>query len=307
MAADFEFTDLRFRELVPLDAVIQHLATGFLFTEGPVWTGDGLLFSDIPNRRIVSYRLAEEGPVLTTFRHESRPNGMTLDRQGRLIVCEYGDRAISHTDLGSGARSILVDRFEGKRLSGPNDVVVKADGAIYFTDPFAGLRYVGQTREVDPGIIEQKRELDFEGVYRLSPDGSTLTRLNLEGLGRPNGLAFSSDESVMYLVDNDGRNIRVYDVQPNGDLAGGRVFAQPEDDAPGAVDGMKVDTQGNLYTTGPGGIWVYAPDGAQLGRIRPPEPPANMAWGDADWKGLYMTARTSLYKVRLNVAGIPVA
>ena len=305
MAAGIEFTDTRFREMVPENAVVEHLATGFLFTEGPVWVGDGLLFSDIPNRRIVSYRLAEEGPVVTTFRHESRPNGMTLDRQGRLIVCEYGDRAITRTDK-DGTKTTLIDRYEGKRLNGPNDVVVKSDDAIYFSDPYPGLRYTGDTREVDPSRIERERELDFEGVFRLSSDGTTLTRLNIEGLGRPNGLAFSLDESVIYLVDNVGRNIRVYDVLPNGDLANGRVFAQPEEEAPGAVDGMKLDTLGNLYTTGPGGLWVYDSNGTLLGRIRPPEPPSNMAWGDADWKGLYMTARTSLYKIRLNVPGVPV-
>ncbi len=306
MAVEFEFTDARFRAMVSKDAAIQHLATGFLFTEGPLWTGDVLLFSDIPNRRIVSYRLAEEGPVVTTFRHESRPNGLTLDGQGRLIACEYGDRAISRTDLTTGAKTILVDRYKGKRLSGPNDVVVKSDGAIYFTEQFGGLRFVGDSPEVDLSLIEQRRELDVESVYRLSPDGATLTRLDTQGLGRPNGLAFSPDESVIYLVDNGGGNIRVYDLLPGGDLTNGRVFAQPEDDYPGAVDGMKVDTQGNLYTTGPGGLWVYGPDGTQLGRISPPEPPANLAWGDADWMGLYMTARTSLYKVRMNVAGIPV-
>jgi len=305
MAAGIEFTDTRFREMVPENAVIEHLATGFLFTEGPVWVSDGLLFSDIPNRRIVSYRLAEEGPVVTTFRHESRPNGMTLDRQGRLIVCEYGDRAITRTDK-NGTKTILIDRYQGKRLNGPNDVVVKSDGTIYFSDPPAGLRYTGDTREVDLSRIERERELDFEGVFRLSPDGTTLTRLNIEGLGRPNGLAFSLDESMIYLVDNVGKNIRVYDVLPNGDLANGRVFAQPEEEAPGAVDGMKLDTLGNLYTTGPGGLWVYDPNGILLGRIRPPEPPSNLAWGDADWKGLYMTARTSLYKLRLNVPGVPV-
>ena len=305
MAGGIEFTDSRFREMVPEDAVIEHLATGFLFTEGPVWVGDGLLFSDIPNRRIVSYRLAEEGPVVTTFRHESRPNGMTLDRQGRLIVCEYGDRAITRTDE-NGTKTSLIDRYQGKRLNGPNDVVVKSDGTIYFSDPPAGLRYTGDTREVDPSRIERERELDFEGIFRLSPDGTTLTRLNIEGLGRANGLAFSLDESVIYLVDNVGKNIRVYDVLPNGDLANGRVFAQPEEEAPGAVDGMKLDTLGNLYTTGPGGLWVYDPSGTLLGRIRPPEPPSNLAWGDADWKGLYMTARTSLYKLRLNVPGVPV-
>ena len=304
MAAGIEFTDTRFREIVSEDVVVQHLATGFLFTEGPVWVGDGLLFSDIPNRRIVSYRLAEEGPVVTTFQHQSRPNGMTLDRQGRLIVCEYGDRAITRTDK-DGTKTILIDRYEGKRLNGPNDVVVKSDGAIYFSDPYPGLRYVGDTREVDPSRIERERELDFEGLFRLSPDGTTLTRLNIESLGRPNGLAFSLDESVIYLVDNVGENIRVYNVLPNGDLANGRVFAQPEEEAPGAVDGMKLDTQGNLYTTGPGGLWVYDSNSTLLGRIRPPEPPSNMAWGDADWKGLYMTARTSLYKMRLNIPGVP--
>ena len=305
MAVGIEHMDTRFGDMVLENATIEHLATGFLFTEGPLWIGNGLLFSDIPNRRIVRYHLAEEGPIVTTFRHESRPNGMTLDRQGRLIVCEYGDRAITRTDT-DGIKTILIDRYQGKRLNGPNDVVVKSDGAIYFSDPLAGLRYTGDTREVDPTRIQRERELDFEGVFRLSPDGITLTRLNIEGLGRPNGLAFSLDESVIYLVDNVGKNIREYDVLPNGNLARGKVFAQPQEEAPGAVDGIKLDILGNLYTTGPGGVWVYGPSGILLGRIRPPEPPSNLAWGDADWKGLYMTARTSLYKLRLEVPGVPV-
>jgi gluconolactonase len=306
MATEVEFIDKRFRELVSGDATIHHLATGFLFTEGPVWIGDSVLFSDIPNRRIVRYQSMDEGPSLSTFRHESRSNGLTLDRQGHLIACEYGDRAISLTNIFTKEKRILVDRYDGKKLNGPNDVIVKSDGSIYFTDPIAGLRFVDDSTAVDPSIIETKRELDFEGVFRLSPDGTILDRLNAVGLARPNGLAFSPDESVIYMVDNGGANIRWYTILTDGDLSGGEVFAQPQDASPGAVDGIKVDAYGNLYTTGPGGLWVYAPDGVLLGRIRPPEPPANFAWGDSDWKSLYMTARTSLYKIRMNVPGIAV-
>ena len=281
------------REIIPDGAVIEHLATGFGFTEGPVWPGDSLLFSDIPMNRIVRWRPCPEGPQVTTFRFPSgNSNGLTFDRSGRLIACEHSTRRLTLTEA-DGTIRVLADRYQGKRLNSPNDVVVRSDGSTYFTDPPYGL-----------ANLTDWKELPFNGVYRLDPAGHL--HLLADDFERPNGLAFSPDEQVLYVNDTERGHIRAFDVSSDGAVSRGRVLIEMRGDEPGRPDGMKVDTRGNIYCTGPGGFWVISPQGTCLARVRPPELPANLAWGDADRRSLYLTCRTGLYRLRLNVPGVPV-
>jgi len=280
--------------------VIEHIAAGFGFTEGPVWNRDHLLFSDIPRSRIVRWTPLPEGPEVRTFRFPSHlANGLTFDAAHCLVACEGASRRLTRTNM-DGSVTVLADRYEGKRLNAPNDVIVASDDAIYFSDPFWGHLFDNPAgRRVELA----DRELDFAAVFRLGP-GGTLTPV-ADDFDVPNGLAFSPDERTLYVDDSRRGHIRAFDVRSDGSLSGGRVFAELNAPDPGAPDGMKLDRDGNLYCTGPGGIWVVAPDGAILGRIRPPEIPANVAWGDADFQTLYMTARTGLYRIRLSIPGIP--
>jgi len=289
--------------LVPRDARIEKLAGGFGFTEGPVWTRDGaLLFSDIPNNVIrkwtpdgkVSILLKPSGydgtgaPAM-----EIGSNGLTLDKAGRLIICQHGNRRVVRLEA-DGKQTVLADRFEGKRLNSPNDAVYKSDGALYFTDPPYGLA----KEDADP-----KKELKFNGIYRLA--GGKLQLLHSE-MTRPNGLAFSLDEKHLYVANSDEKHAvwMRFEVRPDGSLANGKVFVDATGRGDGLPDGMKVDRLGNLFATGPGGVWVISPAGKQLGLIVPPELPANLHWGDADAGTLYITARTGLYRVRLSTTGI---
>jgi len=227
---------------------------------------------------------------LKIFRTPSgHANGLTFDREGRLIACEH-DRRVSRTEKNGSVVS-LAEKFEGKRLNSPNDVVVKSDGAIYFTDPPYGL----------PGGTEGK-ELDFNGVFRIAPDGKL--GVVAKDFSRPNGIAFSPDEKLLYINDSEKMHIRVFDVQTDGTIANGRVFAElKEPGKPGAPDGMKVDGRGDVYCTGPGGIWIFSPDGKLIGKIPTPEVAANIAFGEEDRKTLYITAQTGLYLIKLKVAG----
>jgi len=284
-----------FRRIVPEDAQVEQLGTGCQFTEGPVWVAAWgmLMFSDIPANKMKRW-IPELG--ITNFRVPSgKSNGLTLDKRGRLIACEHANRRVSRTEL-DGAVVTIASHYEGKKLNSPNDVVVKSDGSIYFSDPPYGLT-------AEYGELGE-RELDFCGVYRLSPDGKTLTLL-VDDFAAPNGLAFSPDESLLYIDDTERMHVRVFDVKEDGTIANGRIFAEESGEG-GAPDGMKVDSEGNVYVTGPGGIWVFNPTGEHLGTIELPEGPANLAWGDNDWKTLYITATTSLYRIRLNIKGIPV-
>lgn len=267
----------------------ERIGTGFQFTEGPVWHPDGyLLFSDIPANRIVKW--TSDGNVETFRAPSGNSNGLTYDRQGRLIACEHGVRRVSRAEP-DGTITVLAERYQGKRLNSPNDVVVKSDGSIYFTDP-------------PYGVAAEQRELDFQGVYRIAPDG-TLTLL-VDDFDRPNGLAFSPDEKTLYIDDSARRHVRAFDVQADGTLANGRVLVDMAIDADGVPDGMKVDVAGVLYVTGAGGTWVVSPKGEHLGTIVTPELPANCAFGDSDHKTLYITARTAVYRVRLKTEGVKV-
>ena len=292
-AIQMDAHDEAIHEIVPEGAMAEQIATGFGFTEGPVWCGDYLLFSDIPNNRIVRWRQLSVGPEVTTFRTPSgNSNGLTLDKSRRLIACEHSARRVTQTEP-DGSISVVAERYEGKRLNSPNDVVVRSDGSIYFTDPPYGLTQGTEWKE-----------LPFNGVYRLAPDGELV--LLVDDFDRPNGLAFSPDESILYVNDTVRGHIRAFDVKPDGSLSNGRVLIEMRGSEPGAPDGMKVDRAGNVYCTGPGGFWIIEPGGKSLGRIMLPELPANLAWGDADWSSIYLTARTSVYRMKLSKPGIHV-
>ena len=283
--------DSHLLELVDSDATVEQLATGCKFTEGPLWHSIGryLLFSDIPENKI---RRWDEESGMTVFRDPSgNSNGLTYDRGGHLIACEHGNRRVSRT-TADGDVLTIASHYEGKRLNSPNDIVVKTDGSIYFTDPPYGL---------SRGL---EKELDFHGVYRLSPDGEDLTLL-VDDFDRPNGICFSPDESILYINDTKRMHVRAFDVQDDGTLANGRVFAEEKGDN-GVPDGMKVDVNGNVYLTGPNGIWIFSPEGTHLGIILVPERTANLAWGGDFWKSLFITASTSIYRIECKVEGIPV-
>ena len=266
----------------------EQLAMGFQFTEGPVWMPDGyLLFSDIPASRI--YKCTPDGEVEVWREPSGHSNGLTLDLSRRLVACEHGNRRVSRTEP-DGSIVSLADHYQGGRLNSPNDVVVKSDGSIYFTDP-------------PYGISSEQREQPWNGLYRILPDGSL--DLLADDFDRPNGLAFSPDESTLYVDDSPRRHLRAFDVRPDGTLTNSRVIADMDHPQPGSPDGMKIDTEGHLYVTGAIGVWVFEPDGTMLGMIVPPEKPSNCAWGDADRKTLYITACTSVYRVRLKMAGWP--
>lgn len=272
---------------ISLDAV--ELGTGFQFTEGPVWHPAGfLLFSDIP--AAIIYRFVP-GQRPQPWRHASgHSNGLTYDRQGRLLACEHGNRRVSRTEP-DGAIVTVADRYDGRRLNSPNDIVVRSDGAIYFTDP-------------PYGIQPEQQEQPCNGLYALTPTGEL--RLLVSDFGRPNGLAFSPDERILYVDDSPRRLIRAFDVQPDGSLSNDRLFADLSSPDQGSPDGMKLDAAGRIYCTGPGGIWVYAPDGALFGIVRLPQQPANLAFGGPDLRTLYITARTSLYSLQTRTPGLPV-
>lgn len=304
--------DAAIEEIVPADAKIERLAGGFLFTEGPIWVprteeSDGyLLFSD-PNNNVI-YRWSPDGQ-LSIFMTKSgyrgfdigeygQPgsNGLTLDGQGRLTINQHGNRRVVRMEK-NGQLTVLADHYDGKRLNSPNDLVYRSDGSLYFTDPPFGL---------PKSYDDSRKELPYSGVYRVSPDGKEV-RLLTTDLKGPNGLAFSPDERYFYLDNWDPQKtvIMRYEVNSEGSLSNGKVFfdmtsAEGED----ALDGMKIDQKGNLYVSGPGGLWIISPEGKHLGTIIGPEHAHNFAWGDDDGKTLYLCARTGLYRIRLNIAGV---
>jgi len=278
----------------------QLLAGGFTFTEGPIWIKEDncLLFSDIPNNRIHRWR---PGGAVEIYREPSgNSNGLTLDHQSRLLACEHSGRRVSRS-ADNGPAETVVDRFEGKKLNSPNDVVVPSSGRLYFTDPNYGLRgNVAVAPDHDPNPVQ---ELAFLGVYRVDPDGTI--SLLIDDMVGPNGLALSPDESVLYVGDSRAKIIRRYQVADDGSLHDEVLFADQRDDARfGAPDGMKVDEEGRLWTTGAGGVSVYTPNGDKLGDFEMAEHAANIAFGGADFTTLFLTARTSLYSVETAVRGI---
>jgi gluconolactonase len=277
----------RFWELIAKDSKLDLVSGGMGFTEGPVWDPAGFIYvsDEVQNKIFRIYPDGHKEELISL----GDPDGNTYDAQHQLIDCASVLRAIIRVK-SDGTYIVLADRYQGKRLNSPNDVVIGPDGAIYFTDPTSDLPK------------DQKQELDFKGVFRLDASGNV--RLLTKDLTEPNGLAFSPDGKRLYVDDSTQRNIRVYDFQPDGTLRNSRIFGEePGGKGEGVPDGMRVDEAGNLYVTGPGGIWIWSSDGHHLGTIIVPEQPANLAWGESDWKTLYITATTSLYKIKTNATG----
>jgi gluconolactonase len=298
---EIERIDSRLDGIIPDDARLERIAGGFEFTEGPVWARDGALLFSSPNTNAI-YRWAPEGTV-SVFRPKSgytgvdvgryfQPgsNGLTFSPDGLLTICQHGNRRVVRVNP-HGDVTVLADSFEGKRLNSPNDLVYRSDGTLYFTDPPFGL---------PEGFDDPAKELAFSGVFRVRDGEVTLLTDELEG---PNGLAFSPDERFLYVGNWDFERTVVMRYDP--DSGEGEVFFDMTG-APGedAIDGIKVDREGSVYVCGPGGIWVISPDGDDLGTVRLPESPHNLAWGDEDARTLYVTALTSIYRIRLNVPGI---
>jgi gluconolactonase len=277
----------RFLELIDPNAKLETVATGFGFTEGPMWDPAGFLYvSDETINKI--YRVYPSGKKEEVIALGD-PDGNTFDRSHRLIDCASVLRAIIEV-TPEGKYKVLADRYQGKRLNSPNDIIVGPDGALYFTDPTLDL------------VAGEKQEIPFQGVYRLDDKGNV--RLLTRDLTQPNGLAFSPDGKKLYVDDSEQRNIRVYDVMPDGTLSNGRIFGEePGGKNDGVPDGIKVDTKGNLFVTGPKGIWVWDANGTHLGTIVMPEQPANLTWGDPQHRTLYITATTSVYRLETKTSG----
>jgi gluconolactonase len=283
-------------ELVDADAEVRQIATGFKFTEGPVWNAEGefLLFSDMPGD--VRRRWSEADGVSEVMRPANKCNGMVYDAEGNLLVCEHSTSTLVR-ERPDGTRAALATHFRGKELNSPNDVVTRSDRTIYFSDPWYGRMPVFG--------VERERELGFQGVYRLPPDGELELVVGEDEFAMPNGLCFSPDESLLYVNDTPNARIRVYDVAADGSLSDGRLFLGDIGDGVsdhGVPDGMKCDEHGNVWVTGPGGVWIINPAGEHIGLIELPEVVGNLAWGGAGWRTLFVAASTSVYRIETKVA-----
>ena len=283
--------------VIAKDAVIEKVGGGFGFTEGPLWRPDGKLwFSDVTGNVVRS--ITPDGQVQVLIEKAGGetsapagsfigPNGMVADKDGSVLLCEHTNRRIARVNPKDMSQAVFLDKFEGKKFNSPNDLVFKSDGSLYFTDPPYGLL----KQDTDPA-----KELKFNGVFRYANGKVTAV---IRDLTRPNGIAFSPDEKVLYISNSDEKKkvwMR-YDVNADGTVSGGKVFADvTAETAPGLPDGMKVDSQGNVFGSGPGGVWVFSPDGKHIGTIKPGETPANAAWAQ-DGKTLYITAETGVYRI----------
>ena len=286
----------KFDELVPHGAQVERLGTGFTFTEGPVWNHAGkfLLFSDMPGD--VRRRWDAKHGVTEAKRPSNKANGLTYEKSGGMLVCEHATSSLvrQHPD---GSVETVVSHFQGKELNSPNDVIVKSDNTIYFSDPSYGRMPVFG--------VERERDLAFNGVYRVDPNGKNI-KLLVDDFEQPNGLCFSPDETLLYINDSPRGLIRVFNVASDGSIEKGSLFFDKIGDGGiegGIPDGMKCDEHGNIFVTGPGGIWVISPKAELLGRIDVPENVGNLNWGGDDWKTLFICASTSLYKIDLSVSG----
>lgn len=288
-----EIRDDRFRDVVGDDVEFEQLGSDFAFTEGPIWHPHEkhLTFSDMPGDHM--RRWSAEGGIATFRQPCNKANGNAYDTQGRIVSCEHATSRVTRTEA-DGSITVLATHYDGKELNSPNDIVVSRDGAIWFTDPTYGrMPYFG---------VERDCELDFRGVYRIDPANGALTLL-VDDFGQPNGLCFSRDGQRLFVNDTERQHVRVFDVAADGTLANGQVWCETSGEGEGAPDGMKIDSQENLYTTGPGGIHVFSADATCLGVILVPEGTANFAFGDDDLKSLFITASTSLYRTRVKVPG----
>ncbi len=288
-----EIRDQRFVDVVGRGVAYERLADGFMFTEGPQWDPrqQRLLFSDIPGNAILQWSRAAGVRVLRA--PSGMANGLAWDRDGCLLCCEHARSRVTRIEP-DGAVTVIASSYEGMELNSPNDIVVKRDGGIYFTDPTYGrMEYYG---------VARAPVLAFRGVYRVEPDGTRITLL-VDDFAQPNGLCFSLDERRLFVNDTERMHIRVFDVVGDGTLRNGRIWAELSGDGPGAPDGMKIDSDGNLYCCGPGGIHVLDQSAAALGVIRVPRPVANFTWGEDDLRSLFITATDNLYRIRVRVPG----
>lgn len=289
-----------FERIVSSGASLDRVAYGFIFGEGPVWDArkQRLRYVDIIGDTIYQWTPGVGTEIV--IRPSGKANGMTYDREGRLVVAGWGSRTVWRMEH-DGTIVTLASHYQGQKINTPNDIVVKSDGSIYWTDPSGAVAIPGMEGD------DVQRYLDFHAVFRLSPDGSTVS-LAIDDVTYPNGLCFSPDESLLYVNDTWLKHIRVWDVQPDGSVANGRLFYELVGNEPGVADGMKCDVEGNVYVTGPAGVHVIDPRGNLLGRLKTPGHVTNMCWGDADWRAMYMTTRVPgiVFRVRLNIPGVPV-
>jgi gluconolactonase len=299
---DVQIFDPRFSQLFDSAQELQRIAGGFDFTEGPIWhPGEqSLIFSDILGNSI--FRWTEKNGLEKLRRNSYMANGNAYDRQGHVLTCEHATSRVTRTDFANGGElEVLATQYQGKQLNSPNDIICKRDGMFYFSDPAAGRT---------PGFgVPRPQELPFQGVYRLNPDAlSEVEGLTLlvDDFVKPNGLCFSADEKRLFINDSAYNHIRVFDVKPDGTLENGRLWAELRPAGKGVADGMKIDAAGNIYCAGPGGIHLFAADATCLGIILMPEQTANLAWGDTDLRSLYLTATTSVYRLRTLAAGYSV-
>lgn len=288
-----EIRDQRLLGILHEDTELETLADGFQFTEGPIWhpVEKHLTFSDIPENRMHRWTQAE-GVVV--YREPSNlANGNTYDKQGRILTCEHGTSRVVREE-SDGSLNVLASHWEEKELNSPNDIVVRSNGDIFFTDPtFGRADHTGITREI---------QLDFRGVFKIDAETEELSLLRSD-FTQPNGLAFSQDESVLYVADTPEMHIRKFAVAADGSLTGGEVFTRSTGQGQGAPDGLKVDSEDNLYCCGPGGVHVYSPDGTCLGVIQTPAFCANFTWGGDDFKTFFMTSSNHLYRIPVKVPG----
>jgi gluconolactonase len=318
---DVQKLDPSLDKFIAADAKLERVATGFnKWTEGPVWTRDGsLLFAEIPSNNIDRWKPGDE--KASVFMHpsgyqgsepyggpESGSNGMTLDADGRVAVAGHARRNVWRLESvdPQAQITVLADSYQGKKLNSPNDLVYKSDGSLYFTDPPYGLPTQGDS---DP-----LKEQTVNGVYRIpgarqhkagAPPENDKLQLIIKDIKRPNGIAFSPDEKYLYIAESGDKLWLRYTVQPDGSVTDGKAFLDAKTDStPGVPDGMRVDKKGNVYSAGPGGVWVISPEGKHIGTIKVPEVVGNVAWGDRDGKTLYIVASTSVFKVRTKVAGV---
>ncbi len=288
--------DTRFNQLIDPQSEPKQMISGFDFIEGPIWNPNNksLIFSDILGNSI--FQWTEESGLKKLRRNSYMANGNAYDKQGRVVTCEHATSRVTRTDFsGGGELEVLATHYQGRQLNSPNDVICKRDGMLYFSDPAAG-------RTVGFGI-PRPQELNFQGVFRLDPSDLNLNLL-VDDFSKPNGLCFSADEKQLFINDSAHDHIRVFDVQKDGTLSNGRLWAKLNRAGIGVVDGMKIDQAGNIYCCGPGGIHLLDANANYLGIVLMPEQSANLAWGDDDLRSLYITATTSVYRLRTLVPGL---
>ena len=299
---DIEIRDGRFLDIVDENAKVNQLLTGFVFTEGLAWHPyeRHLTFSDIRGDEMFRWFPDDselKGELKSHRKPSHKANGNTYDLEGCLLTCEHVTSRVVREEP-DGSLTIVTSHYGDKELNSPNDIIVKSNGRIYFTDPPSG--------RTSRSGVERPQDLDFQGIFRVDPDGKNLTLLDYEGYIVPNGLCFSLDESKLFVNDTRRDHIRVYDVSPEETVSGGEVWAETTPgpgNAEGYPDGMKIDSAGNLYCTGPGGIHVFTPDAVCIGVIRTPERPSNLTWGGHDMQTLFMSAFTSIYHTRVKIPG----